>query len=150
MSFVHIRLDALLQKFEIKQGDIRFSKKYLESDAYKKGIAAKHPVINEFGTPAQRDPNKGFFSRIVSNLVNTQRTMNLQPLIINHCWMWINCFSYRNSPTTTMQLSFKSALTLLPRVTPASSGKLIPSHWTLKTNATGTSYSVSTGNPLIP
>ncbi len=62
-------IDALLQRFVIGQNSITFEKKYLMSDAYKRSLNAQRPVINEFATPACPDPNKGFFSRIVSNLV---------------------------------------------------------------------------------
>lgn len=61
--------DALLQRFEITKDFVKFEKKYLQSDAYKRSVAAGRPLINEFATVAQRDPNKGFFSRMVSTLV---------------------------------------------------------------------------------
>jgi len=60
----------MLSRFEIGDSVVSFEKKYLQSDAYKRSVAANRPVINEFATIAHRDPNKGFFSRMISTLVH--------------------------------------------------------------------------------
>ena len=61
---------ALLSKFEIRNGKVKFEKKFLESDAYKKALVAQKPVIQEFGTKSSPDPTKGFFSKMIPSLVN--------------------------------------------------------------------------------
>lgn len=62
---------ALISKFEIsKSGKVRFEKKYLESDAYKKAVLAQKTVIGEFGTKSMAsDPTKGFFSKMVPSIM---------------------------------------------------------------------------------
>ncbi|CAG7726253.1 unnamed protein product, partial [Allacma fusca] len=63
---MHHLLDgyAILTKFEIKFNRVILTKKYLNSDSYKRAIAAKKPVITEFATGPSPDPNEGFFSRV--------------------------------------------------------------------------------------
>jgi len=65
---------AMLSSFEISpgEGSIRFHKRFLQSDAYKRSMAAKKPVINEFATRAYPDPNKGIFSRVMTGLVSKE------------------------------------------------------------------------------
>lgn len=60
---------ALISKFEIGNGKVVFTKKFLESDAYKKALVAQKPVIGEFGTKPSADPTKGFFSKMIPTLV---------------------------------------------------------------------------------
>jgi hypothetical protein len=61
---------ALLSKFEIKGNSVKFTKKYLQSDAYLKATLAERPLITEFGTKAYPNPsNKGLFCRLISSLV---------------------------------------------------------------------------------
>ncbi len=60
---------GLISKFEIGDGKVRFEKKFLESDAYKKALIAQKPVIQEFGTKSSSDPTKGFFSKMIPTLV---------------------------------------------------------------------------------
>jgi len=60
---------AIVSKFSIEENSVKLEKKFLQSDAYKRALAAKKPVVNEYGTRAFPDPNKGFFSRIVSNFI---------------------------------------------------------------------------------
>lgn len=61
---------AILSKFEIQGKFVTFHKKFLQSDAYRRALAAQKPVITEFGTKAYPDPNKGLISRLVSSIVS--------------------------------------------------------------------------------
>ena len=68
----NFRLDgfAMLSKFEINGANVKFQKRYLQSEAYCKAISAQKPLITEFATKAYPNPaNKNFFSRIISSLV---------------------------------------------------------------------------------
>ncbi|CAG7830593.1 unnamed protein product [Allacma fusca] len=57
---------AIITKFEIDEEEVKFSKKFLETDAYKKAMIAQKPVICEYGTHAQApDPTKSRFSRFI-------------------------------------------------------------------------------------
>jgi hypothetical protein len=47
-----------------------FSKRFLQSDAYKKAVAVGRPVFTEFGTKSYPDPCKNLFSRLMSSLVS--------------------------------------------------------------------------------
>jgi len=60
---------AIVAKFNFNDGKVTLTKRFLESDAYKRALAAKKPLVNEFGTRAFPDPNKGFFSRMAAALV---------------------------------------------------------------------------------
>lgn len=59
---------AVLYKFTIKNGKVTFSKRFLQSDAYKKALGAGKPVFTEFGTKAHTDPSKGLLSRMISTV----------------------------------------------------------------------------------
>lgn len=63
---------ALLSKFEVdgRNGTVKFEKKFLESDAYKKALVAQKPVIGEFGTKPSSDPTKSFFKKLIPSLVS--------------------------------------------------------------------------------
>ena len=49
---------------------VMFTKRFLQSDAYKKAVAVGRPVFTEFGTKAFPDPCKNLFSRMMSSLVS--------------------------------------------------------------------------------
>lgn len=66
---------GLISKFEINDDTIAFEKKYVQSDAYKKAMAQQKPAISEFGTRAQMDSKKGFFSRVISTLVRNKNEL---------------------------------------------------------------------------
>lgn len=59
---------AMLSKFHIDgtQQTVSFDKKFLKSDTYLRGMAAKRPVITEFGTPSYPDPKKSFLSKMLA------------------------------------------------------------------------------------
>ncbi|KAG8312103.1 Retinoid isomerohydrolase [Homalodisca vitripennis] len=60
---------AVVYKFEISKNKVTFIKKYLQSDAYKKAMAAKRPVYTEFGTKAHSDVTKSIFSRVICSVI---------------------------------------------------------------------------------
>ncbi|XP_067003223.2 beta,beta-carotene 15,15'-dioxygenase [Anabrus simplex] len=60
---------AVVYKFDISNGKVKFCKRFLQSDAYKKAMATGRPVFTEYGTKAYNDPEKNLFSRIVSTLI---------------------------------------------------------------------------------
>ncbi|KDR21650.1 beta,beta-carotene 15,15'-dioxygenase-like [Zootermopsis nevadensis] len=60
---------AVLYKFDIQKGKVTFTKRFLQSDAYKKAVAVGRPVFTEFGTKSYPDPCKNIFSRMMSSLV---------------------------------------------------------------------------------
>ena len=64
---------AILSRFEIEKGQIKFFTKFLESDAYKRACALNRPAVCEFGTKAQSgEPVKPLFSRLItSSLVSS-------------------------------------------------------------------------------
>ncbi|KAI1297157.1 Beta,beta-carotene 9',10'-oxygenase [Halotydeus destructor] len=67
---------ALMAKFTISNGQVRYSSKFLQSDAYKKMTSHGKPVYTEFGTRAYSDPSKNMFSRFVNTLVPCDLTDN--------------------------------------------------------------------------
>jgi len=60
---------AVIYKFDIHKGKVTFTKRFLQSDAYKKAVAVGRPVFTEFGTKAFPDPCKNLFSRMMSSLM---------------------------------------------------------------------------------
>ncbi|CAG0900706.1 unnamed protein product [Cyprideis torosa] len=57
---------AVLHRFRIKDGKVTYQNRYVASDAYKKNMAAKRIVVNEFGSYAHPDPCKSIFQRVFS------------------------------------------------------------------------------------
>ena len=62
---------------------VTFTKRFLQSDAYKKAVAVGRPVFTEFGTKAFPDPCKNLFSRMMSTLVSVTCLSSLEGA---HCW----------------------------------------------------------------
>ena len=54
---------ALVQKFSIRNGDVTYQSRFVQSDTYKRNTKAGKIVMPEFGTLASMDPSKNFFSR---------------------------------------------------------------------------------------
>ncbi|RWS06190.1 Retinal pigment epithelial membrane-like protein [Dinothrombium tinctorium] len=67
---------AILVKFQIDDGKVFFSTRFLESDAYKRLAVVKKPVFTEFGTRAFPDPCKNLFARFFSQIVPSDLTDN--------------------------------------------------------------------------
>ncbi|XP_043941540.1 retinoid isomerohydrolase isoform X2 [Protopterus annectens] len=54
---------ALLHKFELKDGNATYFRRFIRTDAYVRAMTEKRIVITEFGTFAYPDPCKNIFSR---------------------------------------------------------------------------------------
>ncbi|XP_037513001.1 carotenoid-cleaving dioxygenase, mitochondrial [Rhipicephalus sanguineus] len=67
---------AILSAFEIHKGKVRYSSRYLQSEAYKKMSSVSRPVVTEFGTRCYPDPCKNIFSRFFAALVPSDLTDN--------------------------------------------------------------------------
>lgn len=67
---------ACMVKIKIQDGQVTFSSRFLESDAYKKMMTHGKPVYTEFGTKAYADPSKNLFSRFVNTIVPCDLTDN--------------------------------------------------------------------------
>lgn len=62
---------ALLHSFSIRDGEVFYRSKYLQSDTYCANIEANKIVVSEFGTMAYPDPCKNIFSKAFSYLSHT-------------------------------------------------------------------------------
>nr|XP_048293311.1 beta,beta-carotene 15,15'-dioxygenase isoform X1 [Myodes glareolus] len=62
---------ALLHSFSIRDGEVFYRSKYLQSDTYSANIEANKIVVSEFGTMAYPDPCKNIFSKAFSYLSHT-------------------------------------------------------------------------------
>ncbi|KAG9350879.1 hypothetical protein JZ751_024768 [Albula glossodonta] len=56
---------ALMHKFDFKNGQVTYYRKFVKTDAYVRAMTEKRVVITEFGTAAYPDPCKNIFSRHV-------------------------------------------------------------------------------------
>lgn len=74
---------AVMYKFSFKENQVTFTKRFVESDAYKKAHKAGRPVYTEFGTKAFPDPTKSLFSRLVSSFDSSCVTDNAGVNIIH-------------------------------------------------------------------
>uniref|UniRef100_S4RJN3 Uncharacterized protein n=1 Tax=Petromyzon marinus TaxID=7757 RepID=S4RJN3_PETMA len=61
---------ALLRKFRFRDGRVWFSSRYLQSDTYKKNVAANRIVVPEFGTRVELDPSLGLLEKSITYLRN--------------------------------------------------------------------------------
>ncbi|KAI1727196.1 retinal pigment epithelial membrane protein [Ditylenchus destructor] len=59
---------SYMQRYYFKDSKMYFSAKYLQSDAYKRNLAAERIVVSEFGTRSFPDPCKNIFSRLFTYL----------------------------------------------------------------------------------
>ena len=68
---------AIIYKFDILgENKVKFHKKFLQSGVYQRALAAGKPVVTEFGTRAFPEPKRGFFARLLANVVSSS-TMKL-------------------------------------------------------------------------
>lgn len=67
---------ALIQRFHVENGEVVFSTKYLQSETYRRNMAAQRIVVSEFGTVAVPDPCKSIFSRYFSYFFPSHFTDN--------------------------------------------------------------------------
>ncbi|XP_066548582.1 retinoid isomerohydrolase [Amia ocellicauda] len=67
---------ALLHKFDFKNGQVTYHRKFLRTDTYVRAMTEKRIVITEFGTFAFPDPCKNIFSRFFSYFKGIEVTDN--------------------------------------------------------------------------
>ncbi|XP_049587997.1 retinal Mueller cells isomerohydrolase isoform X2 [Syngnathus scovelli] len=67
---------ALLHKFDLKNGQVTYSRKFLKTDAYVRAMTENRVVITEFGTAVYPDPCKNIFSRFFSYFQGIEVTDN--------------------------------------------------------------------------
>ncbi|XP_077390145.1 retinal Mueller cells isomerohydrolase-like isoform X3 [Festucalex cinctus] len=67
---------ALMHKFDLKDGQVTYYRKFLKTDAYVRAMAENRVVITEFGTAMYPDPCKNIFSRFFSYFRGIEVTDN--------------------------------------------------------------------------
>uniref|UniRef100_A0A8C5BTQ3 Retinal Mueller cells isomerohydrolase-like n=1 Tax=Gadus morhua TaxID=8049 RepID=A0A8C5BTQ3_GADMO len=67
---------ALIHKFDLREGHVTYHRRYIRSDAYVRAMAEKRVVITEFGTAAYPDPCKNIFSRFFTYFQGIEVTDN--------------------------------------------------------------------------
>nr|XP_021484916.1 retinoid isomerohydrolase [Meriones unguiculatus] len=67
---------ALLHKFDFKEGHVTYYRRFIRTDAYVRAMTEKRIVITEFGTCAFPDPCKNIFSRFFSYFRGVEVTDN--------------------------------------------------------------------------
>uniref|UniRef100_H0VPN1 Retinoid isomerohydrolase n=1 Tax=Cavia porcellus TaxID=10141 RepID=H0VPN1_CAVPO len=67
---------ALLHKFDFKEGHVTYYRRFIRTDAYVRAMTEKRIVITEFGTYAYPDPCKNIFSRFFSYFRGVEVTDN--------------------------------------------------------------------------
>jgi len=71
----------MLTRFQIGKNSVKYDRKFLQTDAYKKAITAQRPVISEFGTKGQKvDPTKSLLTRFIPSIVSLA-----QIILIKYC-----------------------------------------------------------------
>ncbi|XP_036433952.1 retinal Mueller cells isomerohydrolase [Colossoma macropomum] len=67
---------ALMHKFDLKNGKVTYYRRFLRTDAYVRAMTEKRIVITEFGTAAYPDPCKNIFSRFFTYFQGIEVTDN--------------------------------------------------------------------------
>uniref|UniRef100_A0A8C2FWI8 Retinoid isomerohydrolase RPE65 n=1 Tax=Cyprinus carpio TaxID=7962 RepID=A0A8C2FWI8_CYPCA len=67
---------ALMHKFDLKDGHVTYYRRFIRTDAYVRAMAEKRIVITEFGTTAYPDPCKNIFSRFFTYFQGIEVTDN--------------------------------------------------------------------------
>lgn len=97
---------AIITKFEIDQETVKYTKKFLETDAYKKAMLAQKPVICEYATQASPDPTKSRFSRFMPTSLlpelSDNSNINLFNVGDNICVTGETCY-FRELDADTLQ-----------------------------------------------
>ncbi|KAL6097998.1 bco1 [Pungitius sinensis] len=62
---------AIMKSFAIKDGEVTYRSRFLESDTYKVNKAANRIVVSEMGTMAYPDPSKNFIVKAITFLNHT-------------------------------------------------------------------------------
>uniref|UniRef100_A0A669E773 Retinoid isomerohydrolase RPE65 b n=1 Tax=Oreochromis niloticus TaxID=8128 RepID=A0A669E773_ORENI len=67
---------ALIHKFDLKNGQVTYYRKFIRTDAYVRAMTENRVVITEFGTAAYPDPCKNIFSRFFTYFRGIEVTDN--------------------------------------------------------------------------
>ncbi|KAM8835628.1 carotenoid-cleaving dioxygenase, mitochondrial-like isoform 1-T1 [Synchiropus picturatus] len=67
---------AMLHRFRIENGQVTYTSRFLNSDAYKKNSEKDRIIMSEFGTVAMPDPCKNIFERFLSRFEPLKPTDN--------------------------------------------------------------------------
>ncbi|KAI3368489.1 hypothetical protein L3Q82_025505, partial [Scortum barcoo] len=67
---------ALMHKFDLKDGQVTYYRKFIKTDAYVRAMTENRVVITEFGTAAYPDPCKNIFSRFFTYFRGIEVTDN--------------------------------------------------------------------------
>uniref|UniRef100_A0AAV2KRC8 Uncharacterized protein n=1 Tax=Knipowitschia caucasica TaxID=637954 RepID=A0AAV2KRC8_KNICA len=67
---------AMIHKFDLKNGQVTYYRKFIQTDAYVRSATEKRVVITEFGTAAYPDPCKNIFSRFFTYFQGIEVTDN--------------------------------------------------------------------------
>ncbi|XP_072536985.1 retinal Mueller cells isomerohydrolase isoform X4 [Salminus brasiliensis] len=67
---------ALMHKFDLKNGQVTYYRRFVRTDAYVRAMTEKRIVITEFGTAAYPDPCKNIFSRFFTYFRGIEVTDN--------------------------------------------------------------------------
>ncbi|XP_061635697.1 retinal Mueller cells isomerohydrolase-like isoform X2 [Phyllopteryx taeniolatus] len=67
---------ALIHKFDLKNGQVTYYRKFLKTDAYVRAMTENRVVVTEFGTAMYPDPCKNIFSRFFSYFRGIEVTDN--------------------------------------------------------------------------
>uniref|UniRef100_A0A7N6BTK1 Retinoid isomerohydrolase RPE65 n=1 Tax=Anabas testudineus TaxID=64144 RepID=A0A7N6BTK1_ANATE len=67
---------ALVHKFDLKNGQVTYYRKFIRSDSYVRAMTENRVVITEFGTAAYPDPCKNIFSRFFTYFRGAEVTDN--------------------------------------------------------------------------
>lgn len=62
---------AVISKFHVTGQSVKFEKKFLQSESFKRAKKANKPCICEYGTRAYSDPTRSWMSRLYNTLVST-------------------------------------------------------------------------------
>uniref|UniRef100_A0A672YTQ2 Retinal Mueller cells isomerohydrolase-like n=1 Tax=Sphaeramia orbicularis TaxID=375764 RepID=A0A672YTQ2_9TELE len=67
---------AIIHKFDLKNGQVTYYRKFIKTDAYVRAMTENRVVITEFGTAAYADPCKNIFSRFFTYFRGIEVTDN--------------------------------------------------------------------------
>ncbi|XP_018395628.1 PREDICTED: carotenoid isomerooxygenase [Cyphomyrmex costatus] len=71
---------ALLHKFGIADGEVTYQTRFVQTEVYKRNMAAQRIVYNEFGTNATPDPCQTIFHRVAA-VFNPNKTLSDNSMI---------------------------------------------------------------------
>ncbi|TGZ48252.1 carotenoid isomerooxygenase isoform X1 [Temnothorax longispinosus] len=71
---------ALLHRFGIADGEVTYQRRFVQTEVYKRNMAAQRIVFNEFGTNATPDPCQTIFHR-VATVFNPNKTLSDNSMI---------------------------------------------------------------------